>query len=187
MGASSGDETDVEDALNSMLVRLAQPHTPPSSPSYTSTTHSSPAPLTLKALELHTSQQSLAKLARPSPPSPTTFPATPVESPTSTKRLSSAYSTASSEQRLSSASLQSWPRRGSDSDDSAARFGDAPLTPPQLGRPRSPLSSARKAAPLWTEMAMPDEIRVTPATPSHSAQSSISSAFQASLLPTVLH
>ncbi|KAL8283636.1 hypothetical protein RQP46_005431 [Phenoliferia psychrophenolica] len=206
IGGSSGEEdpSDVEEALNSMLLRLAQPHTPPTSP-FSVTRKPVPlatAPLTLHSLALHTSQLSLASQAR-SPTSPT-FPATPEPiSPTSSaERRLSIYSDASSDVQQLSTEFPlpfTGARRGSESDDSATRFGDAPAasqTLPSRGFTKSlsvdyGIVSTGTEAPRWADVAMPDEIRVTPATPSHSAKSSISSAYRAGksdgVQPTVLH
>ncbi|GAA5952225.1 hypothetical protein JCM21900_000459 [Sporobolomyces salmonicolor] len=108
------DSSDCEESLHNMLMRLNRPHTPPTS----SSVETSAAPslsLTELALELHMEGQSrISMLTREM----------------SNNVSSSPSSTSSSKENVSPLSVRRLHRKSRvyESDDSATRFGDAPLT-----------------------------------------------------------
>ncbi|GAA5860848.1 hypothetical protein JCM1840_001985 [Sporobolomyces johnsonii] len=107
------DSSDCEESLHNMLMRLNRPHTPPTSSSAEASATPSLS-LTELALELHTASQSrLSMLAREMSPGGSSSP-----------------SSTSSKENVSPLSVRRLHRKSRvyESDDSATRFGDAPLT-----------------------------------------------------------
>ncbi|GAA5939684.1 uncharacterized protein JCM15063_005255 [Sporobolomyces koalae] len=111
------DSSDCEETLNNMLMRLQRPHTPPS-------VESPSSPLTENALQLHTASQTRISLIARGMDSNEILP-----SPTlSTRSLSNLSQGKENISPLSVRRMQHRKSKVYESDDSATRYGDAPLS-----------------------------------------------------------
>ncbi|GAA6009485.1 hypothetical protein JCM11491_003575 [Sporobolomyces phaffii] len=115
--ANEEDSSDCEETLNHMLMRLQRPHTPPSADSDSNS-------LTENALQLHTaSQKRVSMIAR----AVDSNEISPSPTPSPSRSLSSLDQ---GKENVSPLSVRRMHRKSRvyESDDSATRYGDAPLT-----------------------------------------------------------
>ncbi|GAA5841729.1 hypothetical protein JCM3766R1_005164 [Sporobolomyces carnicolor] len=122
--ANEDDSSDCEESLNHMLMRLQRPHTPPSAEAEASA-------LTENALQLHTASQKRVSMIERGVDSNEIGP-----SPTPSPSRSPSGSSLGGKENVSPLSVRRMHRKSRvyESDDSATRYGDAPLSiavPPQ--------------------------------------------------------
>ncbi|GAA5905754.1 uncharacterized protein JCM6883_005437 [Sporobolomyces salmoneus] len=115
--AHEEDSSDCEESLNHMLMRLQRPHTPPLNGEIDSN-----SPLTENALQLHTASQKRVSLIARGMDSNEISP-----TPSPSRSLSSL---SQGKENVSPLSVRRMNRKSRvyESDDSATRYGDAPLT-----------------------------------------------------------
>ncbi|GAA5998770.1 hypothetical protein JCM5350_003216, partial [Sporobolomyces pararoseus] len=134
--ANEEDSSDCEETLNHMLMRLQRPHTPPSVDSDSNA-------LTENALQLHTASAKRVSMIARGMDSNEISP-TPSPTPSPSRSLSSL---SQGKENVSPLSVRRMHRKSKvyESDDSATRYGDAPLS---ISVPLQPLSRSNSQRTL---------------------------------------